>query len=77
MTDQRALAAGSIVLEDPPLDFDPLPPAGRQLVVFDFDWSLADQDTDRWVHEVLSPRLRIEFVQRKSSMQFTDMWYVH
>lgn len=74
MTDQRALAAGSIVLEDPPLDFDPLPPAGRQLVVFDFDWSLADQDTDRWVHEVLSPRLRIEFCRLKPQMQFTDMW---
>ena len=67
----------SIVLEDPELDFAPFAPVKRQLVVFDFDWSLADQDTDRWVHEVLSPRLRIEFVQRKSSMQFTDMWYVH
>lgn len=30
----------------------------RQLVVFDFDWSFVDQDTDRWVLEVLSTRLR-------------------
>jgi len=28
-----------------------------QLVVFDFDWSFADQDTDRWVLEVLAPDL--------------------
>lgn len=76
MVDQRDLAVHSIVLEDPPLDLAPLPPVPMQLVVFDFDWSLADQDTDRWVHEVLSPRLRIEFVRLKASMQFTDMWYV-
>ncbi|WFD22218.1 pyridoxal phosphatase [Malassezia equina] len=77
MVDQRDLAVHSIVLEDPPLDFAPLPEVSSQLVVFDFDWSLADQDTDRWVHEVLSPRLRIEFVQKKPTMQFTDMWYVY
>jgi len=76
MVDQRVLAVNSPVLEDPPLDFAPLPAVSSQLVVFDFDWSLADQDTDRWVHEVLSPRLRIEFVQKKPTMQFTDMWYV-
>lgn len=74
--DQRALAAGSIVLEDPPLDFAPLPPARTQLVVFDFDWSLAEQDSDRWIHELLSPGLRIEFIRLKDSMQFTDMWCV-
>ncbi|WFD32152.1 pyridoxal phosphatase [Malassezia sp. CBS 17886] len=73
MVDQKTLAASSIVLEDPSLDLAPFPPVQRQLVVFDFDWSLADQDTDRWVHEVLSPRLRIEFIERKPTMQFTDM----
>lgn len=76
MVDQRTLAVRSVVLEDPPLDFEALPSVKSQLVVFDFDWSLADQDTDRWVHEVLSPRLRIEFVEKTKSMQFTDMWYV-
>ncbi|WVN86475.1 uncharacterized protein L203_101639 [Cryptococcus depauperatus CBS 7841] len=30
----------------------------KQLVVFDFDWSFVDQDTDRWVFEVLSTELR-------------------
>lgn len=74
--DQRALAASSIVLEDPPLDFAPLPPARSQLVVFDFDWSLAEQDSDRWIHELLSPELRKEFIRLKDSMQFTDMWCV-
>ena len=73
MVDQKTLAVHSVVLEDPPLDFDALPPVSSQLVVFDFDWSLADQDTDRWIHELLSPRLRIEFVQKISTMQFTDM----
>ena len=73
MVDQKTLAVQSVVLEDPPLDFDALPSVSSQLVVFDFDWSLADQDTDRWIHELLSPRLRIEFVQKISTMQFTDM----
>ena len=76
MVDQASLAVHSIVLEDPPLDFEPLPAVSSQLVVFDFDWSLADQDTDRWVHEVLSPQRRIEFVQLKPTMQFTNMWHV-
>ena len=31
---------------------------GKTLVVFDFDWSFVDQDTDRWVFEVLSTKLR-------------------
>ena len=32
-----------------------------------------DQDTDRWVHEVLSPCTRAELQRRKSSEQFTDL----
>ncbi|WFD00861.1 pyridoxal phosphatase [Malassezia yamatoensis] len=73
MVNDAELAVHSIVLEDPPLNFDSQPKVNKQLVVFDFDWTFADQDTDRWVHEVLSPRLRIEFVKRKPTMQFTDM----
>ncbi|WFD44920.1 hypothetical protein MPSI1_003594 [Malassezia psittaci] len=73
MVNDAELAVHSIVLEDPPLNFDPQPKVKKQLVVFDFDWTFADQDTDRWVHEVLSPRLRLEFVKRKPTMQFTDM----
>ncbi|KAN0064618.1 hypothetical protein ACQY0O_002247 [Thecaphora frezii] len=51
----------------------PLPNVAKQLIVFDFDWSLADQDTDRWVHEVLSPRLRAKLKQLRTSVQFTDL----
>ncbi|WRT70163.1 uncharacterized protein IL334_007157 [Kwoniella shivajii] len=40
---------------------------GKQLVVFDFDWSFVDQDTDRWVFEVLSTELRRLLQDRKSS----------
>ncbi|SNX84696.1 uncharacterized protein MEPE_03405 [Melanopsichium pennsylvanicum] len=54
----------------------PLPAIGegkKQLIVFDFDWSLVDQDTDRYVHECLNPSLRAELQRRKSSEQFTDL----
>lgn len=37
------------------------------------DRSLVDQDTDRYVHEVLCPPLRAELQRRKSSEQFTDL----
>ncbi|GFZ48777.1 hypothetical protein JCM24511_06526 [Saitozyma sp. JCM 24511] len=39
----------------------------KQLVVFDFDWSFVDQDTDRWVFEVLSTELRRLLQRRKSA----------
>ncbi len=39
----------------------------KQLIVFDFDWSFVDQDTDRWVFEVLSTELRRKLQDRKSS----------
>lgn len=39
---------------------------GKTLVVFDFDWSFVDQDTDRWVLEVLSTPLRRLLQTRKS-----------
>nr|WRH23626.1 NAD binding domain [Naematelia aurantialba] len=38
----------------------------KQLVVFDFDWSFVDQDTDRWVFEVLSTPHRRLLQDRKS-----------
>ena len=44
----------------------------RQLVVFDFDWSLADQDTDRWIFEVLAPDLRRKMRRDKDTVQWTD-----
>ena len=44
----------------------------RQLVVFDFDWSLADQDSDRWIFEVLAPDLRRKMRQDKDTVQWTD-----
>ncbi|WWC94946.1 hypothetical protein V866_001798 [Kwoniella sp. B9012] len=40
---------------------------GKQLLVFDFDWSFVDQDTDRWVFEVLSTELRRLLQTRKSA----------
>lgn len=39
----------------------------KQLIVFDFDWSFVDQDTDRWVFEVLSTELRRLLQSRKSA----------
>jgi len=45
----------------------------RQLVVFDFDWSLADQDTDRWIFEVLAPDLRRYMKTAKLQVQWTDL----
>jgi len=45
----------------------------RQLVVFDFDWSLVDQDSDRWIFEVLAPHLRRKMKTLKSSVQWTDL----
>ncbi|KAI7963038.1 hypothetical protein MJO28_001132 [Puccinia striiformis f. sp. tritici] len=44
----------------------------HQLIVFDFDWSLVDQDTDRYLFEVLDPSLRILLAERKKTMQWTD-----
>ncbi|KAF8894026.1 phosphatase phospho-type [Infundibulicybe gibba] len=45
----------------------------RQLIVFDFDWSMADQDTDRWIFEVLAPDLRRKMKTLKYEMQWTDL----
>ncbi|KAI6032843.1 phosphatase phospho-type [Pisolithus orientalis] len=45
----------------------------RQLVVFDFDWSMADQDTDRWVFEVLAPDIRRKMKSLKDEIQWTDL----
>jgi len=45
----------------------------RQLIVFDFDWSMADQDSDRWIFEVLAPELRRKMKNLKDKMQWTDL----
>ncbi|KAJ7680558.1 phosphatase phospho-type [Mycena polygramma] len=45
----------------------------RQLVVYDFDWSMADQDTDRWVFEVNAPDIRRWIEDTEGTIQFTDM----
>ena len=38
--------------------------------------SLADQDTDRWVFEVLAPDLRRKMKTLKEEVQWTDIVYV-
>jgi len=48
-------------------------PIQRQLVVFDFDWSMADQDTDRWVFEVNAPDIRRKMKNLASEVQWTDL----
>ncbi|TFY71949.1 hypothetical protein EVG20_g1058 [Dentipellis fragilis] len=45
----------------------------RQLIVYDFDWSLADQDSDRWIFEVLAPDLRRKMKSLKDEIQWTDL----
>ncbi|KAG8985125.1 hypothetical protein FRB93_006077 [Tulasnella sp. JGI-2019a] len=45
----------------------------KQLIIFDFDWSMADQDTDRWVLEVLSSRLRRKMQDLREEIQWTDL----
>ncbi|KII92830.1 hypothetical protein PLICRDRAFT_51170 [Plicaturopsis crispa FD-325 SS-3] len=45
----------------------------KQLVVFDFDWSFVDQDTDRWVPEVLAPDLRRKMEDLRNDVQWTDL----
>ena len=37
--------------------------------------SLADQDTDRWVFEVLAPHLRRRMKNLKDEVQWTDLVY--
>jgi len=45
----------------------------RQLIVFDFDWSLADQDSDRWIFEVLAPDIRRKMKNTKTQYHWTDL----
>lgn len=49
-----------------------------QLLVCDFDWSVVDQDTDRWVAEVLSTPVRRkmedqEQLEKKGLIQWTEI----
>ncbi|KAI1794080.1 phosphatase phospho-type [Ganoderma leucocontextum] len=57
----------------PTQDTKPFPAVERQLIVFDFDWSLADQDSDRWVLEVLAPKLRKKMKDLQKDVQWTDL----
>ncbi|KAG8740804.1 hypothetical protein FRC10_003869 [Ceratobasidium sp. 414] len=43
------------------------------LVVYDFDWTMVDQDTDRYVLEVLSPRLRRKLEDGQLHKEWTDL----
>jgi pyridoxal phosphate phosphatase PHOSPHO2 len=45
----------------------------RLLVVFDFDWSMSDQDTDRWVFEVNAIDLRRKLEDLEGHVQWTDL----
>jgi len=45
----------------------------RVLVVFDFDWSFVDQDTDRFIFEVHAPHLRRRMEDLKDEIQWTDL----
>jgi len=45
----------------------------RQLIIFDFDWSLADQDSDRWIFEVLAPDIRRRMKNAKETHEWTDV----
>lgn len=38
--------------------------------------SMADQDTDRWIFEVLAPDLRRKMKNLKEEIQWTDLVYV-
>ncbi|KAN0090727.1 Phosphatase PHOSPHO-type [Tylopilus felleus] len=46
----------------------------KQLVVFDFDWSMADQDSDRWLFEVLAPDIRRKMRDRSREPGHTIQW---
>jgi len=48
-------------------------PVKTQLFIYDFDWSLADQDSDRWVLEVLEPTIRRKMEDLEDSWQWTDL----
>ncbi|KAG8720334.1 hypothetical protein FRC08_000562 [Ceratobasidium sp. 394] len=43
------------------------------LVVYDFDWTMVDQDTDRYILEVLSPRLRRKLEDEQPYKEWTDL----
>ncbi|KAG8946918.1 hypothetical protein FRC04_011345 [Tulasnella sp. 424] len=45
----------------------------KQLVIYDFDWSMADQDTDRWIFEVNNIKLRRRMKDNPDNLQWTDL----
>ncbi|KAF8706145.1 putative Phosphatase, partial [Rhizoctonia solani] len=50
-----------------------MPEVKSQLIVYDFDWSMVDQDTDRYVLEVLSPKLRRKLEDDYGETEWTDL----
>ncbi|RIB14943.1 phosphatase phospho-type [Gigaspora rosea] len=45
----------------------------KRLVVFDFDWSLIDQNSDVWIIEQLSPIIAKQINELKEKYQWTDL----
>ncbi|TFK73909.1 hypothetical protein BDN72DRAFT_834235 [Pluteus cervinus] len=45
----------------------------KNLVVYDFDWSMSDQDTDRWIFEVNAPDIRRKMEDLEREVQWTDL----
>ncbi|CEG80674.1 hypothetical protein RMATCC62417_14974 [Rhizopus microsporus] len=43
------------------------------IAVFDFDWSLIEEDSDYWTIHSLSPEVWVEVAQNEKSMQWTDL----
>lgn len=44
-----------------------------RLVVFDFDWSMVDQDTDRWIFEINALGIRRKMEDLEDKVQWTDL----
>ncbi|CAB4384357.1 unnamed protein product [Rhizophagus irregularis] len=45
----------------------------KRLVVFDFDWSLIDNNSDVWIFEQLSKELAEKIVELRKKIQWTDL----
>ncbi|RCH84952.1 hypothetical protein CU098_009761, partial [Rhizopus stolonifer] len=45
----------------------------KGIAVFDFDWSLIEQDSDYWTIHSLSPEIWQEVREKQASYQWTDL----
>ncbi|KAF8919834.1 phosphatase phospho-type [Mucidula mucida] len=45
----------------------------KRLIVYDFDWSMADQDSDRWIFECLAIDIRRKMDDLEKDVQWTDI----